>query len=509
MIQTQRGTGVRPAVQTNCCVHAEAYIKNDSISSSGDEMPTAPSSICCSIDETEHIHERHRMIQRLLTVAMSLVLTIAAPEALAAIDVQTKTLANGMTILVQEDASIPNIAFYTFYRVGSRNEHEGITGLSHFFEHMMFNGAKKYGKGEFDSAMDDAGGSNNASTSNDFTVYTDWAPASALELMFDLEADRIQNLAFDPAIIESERQVVYSERRLSVDNNNGGLLNELLEATAYESSPYHWPVVGWPSDIESWTINDLKEYHAMAYSPTNATVVVVGNIKAADVFRLADQYFAPIPAHAPPPPIRTKEMLQAGERRVTVHKFAQLPLLDIAYHAVEKNSHDADAFDMLGTLLSGGQSSRLYRNLVDTQMALSVRAGYSDSLLPGLFEISAQPRAGIAPEKVEAAIYAELEKLQTTPVDEHELQKAKNQQIAAYYRGIQSIERRASAIGYAQEFYGDWHEVNKTVDRINAITAADIQRVAKQYLVANQRTVATLIPDATSAAGNTEKRDGR
>jgi zinc protease len=164
---------------------------------------------------------------------------------------------------------------------------------------------------------------------------------------------------------------------------------------------------------------------------------------------------------------------------------------------------------MLGTLLSGGQSSRLYRNLVDTQMALSVRAGYSDSLLPGLFEISAQPRAGIAPEKVEAAIYAELEKLQTTPVDEHELQKAKNQQIAAYYRGIQSIERRASAIGYAQEFYGDWHEVNKTVDRINAITAADIQRVAKQYLVANQRTVATLIPDATSAAGNTEKRDGR
>ncbi len=449
------------------------------------------------------------MIRPLLPVAMALVFTLTAPAALAAVDVQTKTLANGMTILVQEDASIPNIAFYTFYRVGSRNEHEGITGLSHFFEHMMFNGAKKYGKGEFDSAMDDAGGSNNASTSNDFTVYTDWAPASALELMFDLEADRIQNLAFDPKIIESERQVVYSERRLSVDNNNGGLLNELLEATAYESSPYHWPVVGWPSDIESWTIDDLKEYHSMAYSPTNATVVVVGNIKAADVFRLADQYFAPIPAHSPPPPIRTKEMAQTGERRVTVHKYAQLPLLDIAYHAVEKTNPDADAFDLLGTILSGGQSSRLYRNLVDTQMALSVRANYGDSLLPGLFEISAQPRAGVAPEQVETAIYAELEKLQTTPVDDHELQKAKNQRIAAYYRGLQSIATRAREIGYAQEFYGDWHEVNKEVDRINAISSADIQRVAKHYLVADQRTVATLIPEGAPANSNAEKKDGQ
>jgi len=449
------------------------------------------------------------MMRRLLPAAMVLVLPFAPQVAHAAIDVQTKTLANGMKILVQEDASIPNIAFYTFYRVGSRNEHEGITGLSHFFEHMMFNGAKKYGKGEFDSAMDDAGGNNNASTSNDFTIYTDWAPASALELMFDLEADRIQNLAFDPKIIESERQVVYSERRLSVDNSNGGLLDELLEATAYESSPYHWPVVGWPSDIESWTIDDLKDYHAMAYSPTNATVVIVGNIKAVDVFRLADQYFAPIPAHTPPPPIRTKEMPQTGERRVTVHKFAQLPLLDIAYHAVDKTSPDADAFDLLGTILSGGQSSRLYRNLVDTQIALSVRAAYGDSLLPGLFKISAQPRAGVAPEKVEAAIYSELEKLQTTPLDEHELQKAKNQRIAAYYRGLQSIATRADVIGYAQEYYGDWHEVNKTVDRINAITAADIQRVAKQYLVANQRTVATLIPDAAPADGNAEKKGGQ
>ena len=252
----------------------------------------------------------------------------------APIAVRTHTLPNGLTLLVEEDASIPNLAFYTFYRVGSRNEHDGITGLSHFFEHMMFNGALKYGKGEFDSALDNAGGNNNAYTSTDDTVYQDWTPASALELVFDLEADRIQNLAFLPDVVNSERQVVYSERRLSVDNSNPGRLDEALNAAAFESSPYHWPVVGWPSDIESWTIEDLKTYHAMAYSPTNATVVVVGKVKAEEVFALADKYFGPIPAHAPPPPVRTKEMPQTGERRVVVRKFAQLPLLLIGYHAV-------------------------------------------------------------------------------------------------------------------------------------------------------------------------------
>ncbi len=414
------------------------------------------------------------------------------------LNIQTHQLPNGMKLLVQEDPSIPNIAFYTFYRVGSRNEHEGITGLSHFFEHMMFNGAKKYGKGEFDHAMEGAGGSNNAYTSNDLTVYQDWVPASDLELIFDLEADRIQYLAFDPKVVESERQVVYSERRLSVDNNNYGLLFEQLEAAAFQAHPYHWPVVGWPSDIEKWTIDDLKTYHAMAYSPTNATVVVVGGVKAADVFALADKYFAPIPAHDPPPPVRTVEPVQLGERRVEVHKFAQLPLLAIGYHVPNAVSPDYYALSLLDTLLSTGQSSRLYHSLVDQQqLALSAQTQFGPRFDPSLFVFIAQPRAGVAPEKVETAFYTEIDKLKSAPIDEHELQKARNQAIAAHYRSLRSINQRANTIGQYEVLFGDWHKLSTVEDEYNKVTAADIQRVAKQYFGQNNRTVAILIPDTS------------
>ena len=438
--------------------------------------------------------------------ATSLACAIAAARhAIAQIAVQTHTLPNGMTLLVQEDPSIPNIAFYTFYRVGSRNEHDGITGLSHFFEHMMFNGALKYGKGDFDAALDNAGGNNNAYTSTDDTVYEDWTPASALELVFDLEADRIQNLAFIPAVVNSEREVVYSERRLRVDNSNLGLLDQDLNAAAFMSSPYHWPVVGWPSDIESWTIDDLKTYHAMAYSPTNATVVVVGKVKAADVFRLADQYFAPIPAHAPPPPVRTRELPQHGERRVIVHKFAQLPLVLIGYHAVDARSPDLYPLLVANAVLSSGQSSRLYRALVDQQLALSISTDVGPTLDPGLFVLNAQPRAGVRPEAVEQAIYAQLDTLKSTPVPEHELTKARNQLIAAHYRSLRSIADRAQEIGAANLFFGDWQHVNQEEQLINAVTAADVQRVANKYLLDTNRTVATLIPDTAPAAPAEEK----
>jgi zinc protease len=424
------------------------------------------------------------------------------------IQVQSKTLPNGMKILVQEDSSIPNIAFYTFYRVGSRNEHEGITGLSHFFEHMMFNGAKKYGHGEFDSALDNAGGSNNAYTMHDMTVYEDWTPSSALELLFDVEADRIQYLAFDPKVIDSERQVVYSERRLSVDNSNYGLLNEQLTAAAFTASPYHWPVVGWPTDIESWTIDDLKAYHAMGYAPANATVVIVGNVKAAEVFALADKYFAPIPSHDVPPPVRTKEPEQRGERRISVHKEAQLPLLMVAYHSVDAKNPDLFPLMVLDEVLTGGQSSRLYKALVDGQLALQVRTSQGTDFDPGTFEVSAQPRAGVAPEKVESVLYAEIEKLQTTPLDAHELDKAKNGMLANNVRQLATINGRASAIGNAQEYFGDWHKVNDFAAFVNAVTAADVQRVAAKYLTARNRTVATLIPDTAAKPSSTAGKTG-
>ena len=195
-------------------------------------------------------------------------------------DVKTDTLSNGMKILIQEDHNIPNVAMYFFFKVGSRNERPGITGISHFFEHMMFNGAKKYGPGQFDNEMEKNGGNNNAYTTEDDTVYTDWFPSSALELMLDMESDRIHNLNFDPKIVESERGVVYSERRTSVDNSNFGVLFEQLRAAAYQAHPYHWPVVGWPSDIESWTMDDLKNHFRMGYAPNNCVMVVVGDVSS-------------------------------------------------------------------------------------------------------------------------------------------------------------------------------------------------------------------------------------
>src|SRR5262245_45505636 len=291
--------------------------------------------------------------------------------------VKTHTLKNGMKIIVEEDRSIPNVALYIFYRIGSRNERPGTTGLSHFFEHMMFNGAKKYGPKQFDQVMEAAGGSNNAYTSRDVTVYQDWFPSSSLELIFDLEADRIQNLSFDPKMIESERGVVASERRTSVDANNFGILSEQLWATAYVAHPYQWPVLGWMVDIENWKMDDLKRHFAMGYSPSNATMVVAGDVSADHVLKLAQKYIEPIPSHDPPPKVTTQEPEQLGERRLVVKKYAQLPILMIAYHVPQTASPDYYSLRVLEMVLLSGQSSRLYQRIVDKdQLAIAIEGGF-------------------------------------------------------------------------------------------------------------------------------------
>src|SRR5450759_2660199 len=271
-------------------------------------------------------------IATLATVCVACLSCIGTTAVAQEFPVAERTLKNGMKVLVQSDHSIPNVALYIFYRIGSRNERPGTTGISHFFEHMMFNGAKKYGPGELDKVMEANGGSNNAYTSQNVTVYQDWFPRRAMPLIFDIEADRIQNLSFDTKKIESERGVVASERRSSVDNDNGGLLDEQLWATAFIAHTYQWPVIGWMSDIEHWTIADLKHHFEMGYSPSNATMVVVGDVTPDEIFQLCEKTIEPIPSHAPPPPVTTVEPPQLGERRLVVHKPAELPLLMIAYH---------------------------------------------------------------------------------------------------------------------------------------------------------------------------------
>jgi zinc protease len=415
---------------------------------------------------------------------------------LAAQETRTATLSNGLKIIVQEDHAIPNVAMYLFYRIGSRNERPGTTGLSHFFEHMMFNGAKKYGPGQFDKQMDDHGGSNNAYTTRDDTVYTDWFPSSALPLMFDMESDRMRDLAFDPKIIESERGVVYSERRVSVDNNNRGALRELAEAAAFEAHPYHWPVVGWPSDIESWTMDDLKAHYRMGYAPNNCVMVIVGDVQFAEVMELAKKYMEPIPREAPPPAVRTVEPPQQGERRVTLVKPAHLPLLMVLYHVPETKSPDTPALDVLQTLLSNGQSSRLYRRLVDTgQLALAVNCGVGNALDPTDFDFFIQPRSGVDSAAAEKALYEELAKLQAAEVPPEELRKAKNQLLVNHYRQLKTIEGRANLLGSYELFHGGYEKLFTAPQEMEAVTAADVERVARQYFTANNRTVATLVPE--------------
>jgi len=412
--------------------------------------------------------------------------------------VATKTLKNGMKVLVQTDHNIPNVALYIFYRIGSRNEGPGTTGISHFFEHMMFNGAKKYGPGELDKVMEANGGSNNAYTTRDVTVYQDWFPRSAMPLIYDIEADRIRDLNFDPAKIKSEREVVASERRLSVDNENGGVLDEQLWAAAIIAHPYHWPVVGWMSDIEHWTMEQLKHHFEMGYAPNNATMVVVGDVSAEEIFQLCEKFIEPIPTHAPPPPVSTVEPEQLGERRVVVRKPAQLPLLMVAYHLPRTDNPDFYALNVLRTILFDGESSRMYQRLVDKdQIALDVSSATEPAFDPTIVEIAAQPKQNIDPQLCEKAIYEELERTKTGEVSDKELEKAKNIRLVEFYRQMRTINGRANTIGTYEVFFGDYKKLFDAAKNYSAVSKADVQRVAKTYFGATNRTVATLIPDNT------------
>ena len=446
-----------------------------------------------------------KMIGRVSSAAF-LLLCVSASFAVPArgqeFPVATKTLKNGMKVLVQTDHSIPNIALYIFYRIGSRNEGPGTTGISHFFEHMMFNGAKKYGPGELDKAMEANGGANNAYTTRDVTVYQDWFPRSALDLIYDIESDRIRDLSFDPAKIKSEREVVASERRLRTDNDNGGLLDEQLWATSYIAHPYQWPVVGWMSDIEHWTMEQLKHHFEMGYAPNNATMVVTGDVSPEEIFALCEKYIEPIPSHTPPPPVVTVEPEQMGERRLVVRKAAQLPLVLVAYHIPQTNNPDYYALNVLRTVLFQGESSRMYQRLVDKdQIALDVSSSVEPAFNPTIVEVAAQPKQGVDPQKCEKAMYEEFENAKNAMISDTELEKAKNIRLAEFYREMRTINGRANTIGTYEVFFGDYRKLFDAAKNYSAVTKEDVQRVAKAYFGANNRTAATLIPENAEEKG--------
>ena len=435
------------------------------------------------------------IIRRMKKLLCFLFLGISVPlfAQIKADDVKTFTLKNGMKFLVVEDSSIPNANMYLFYKVGSRNEHPGITGLSHFFEHMMFNGSKKFGPKMFDRTMELNGGANNAYTSQNVTVYTNWFPASAMETIFDLEADRISSLSIDPKMVESERGVVLSERSTGLENSPWNLLSDAVNAAAFQEHPYHWTVIGYESDIKNWTKEDLEEYFRTYYAPNNAVVVISGNVKLDEVKRLAQKYLEPIPGQKEPKKVHLVEPPQIGERRVLVQKEVTTPYILIGYHTPDTKHKDFYALDILNSVLSSGNTSRLYSALVDKkQLATQIFSDFSESFDPNLFQLYSVAATGVKEADLENAIYVEIEKLKKDGITAQELQKVKNQKLMQFYSQIETINGKSNNLGTYELFFGDYKKMFNAPAEYEKVTAEDVKRVANEYFKKSNRTVGIL-----------------
>lgn len=438
-------------------------------------------------------------------VALAATLPLAATAAADDHGIVSRTLDNGLQVIVWPDHDIPNVALYTFYKVGGRNEYPGITGIAHYFEHMMFNGTQRRAPGAFDREMEAAGGSNNAYTSNDLTVYQDWFPVSALDTIFDLEGDRMAHLDFDPKVVESERGVVYSERRTRVDNDSFGALFEQLMATAYVAHPYQFPVIGWPSDIEGWTVDQLRDFYRTYYAPNNAVMLVVGAVEPERIFALAEKHIGPIPAQPSPRAVSTVEPEQQGERRVVVRKVAQVPILALGYHATRATDPDSEALALLASILGHGRSSRLNQALVEkAQVAVQAGTSFDAGFDPSLFLVYAVGTPGGDLAALEGLLDAELDRLVKEGISEAELDKARNQALASFWRSQSTISGKAHALGRYQVFHGDYRKLFAAPERFAAVSAADIQRVAAAVLRRDNRTVGSLVPSKSESESESE-----
>ena len=413
--------------------------------------------------------------------------------------VRTRTLSNGMQVIIWPDHKIPSVVLYNWVHVGSRNEGSGTTGLAHFFEHMMFNGTARRAQGEFDRLLEASGGSNNAFTSQDVTVYQDWFPRSSLELVLDLESDRLANLAFVPKIVESEREVVYSERRLRVEDSNPAMLEEQVQATAFVAHPYRIPTIGWPADIKSWTLADLQNFYHTWYAPNNCTLVLVGDLDPEQAFALVEKYYGAIARGQSTPTVRTTEPEQSGERRLTVERSGQNPLVLLAYHAVAADDARAPALNLLQTILTGGDAARLHRTLVeDKKLAVDISSGWSEGFDPNLYLISATlPEAGSTAE-FESALNAELARLIKDGVTGAELTRAKNQQAAQFWRGVATLDGKARLVGEFAVLHGDHRKLFTAPAAYEAVTAEQLLSVAREVFKPQQRTVGILQPRAAA-----------
>jgi zinc protease len=417
------------------------------------------------------------------------------PAAERTTPVVAATLDNGLRVLLLEDRRSPIVTVQLWYRVGSRNEARGATGIAHFLEHLMFRGTGKYAPGVFARLVERNGGQDNAFTSQDVTSYFVNIAADRLDLVFDLETDRMHNLLLDPKIVDSEREVVIEERRTRTEDDPGGFLSEEVSATAFRAHSYGQPIIGWMGDIKRITPDEIRAFYKTYYVPNNAILVVVGDFKAADVMAKVRAVFGPIPRGATPPPVTAVEPVQNGERRVRVQKQAELPIVYIAYPVPNHTSKDAAALEVLSVILSGGRASRLYRELVyERQLALEAGGDYSYfSIDPNLFWFWATPLPGQTAETLERELLGQMERLARELVSDVELTRARNQIEASFVFQEDSIHRRASLLARF-ELIGGYAQKDRYLDLIRAVTAADLQRVARAYFQDDKKNVGILLP---------------
>jgi len=431
-----------------------------------------------------------------LVLLLLLVLAVGGAAAQSSGDrVVAATLDNGLRVLLQEDHRSPIVSFQMWYRVGSRNESRGATGIAHFLEHMMFKGTPTHGQGQFARLVEQNGGQDNAFTSQDVTSYYVNIAADKIDLVIDLESDRMHNLLLDAKEINSEREVVIEERRTRTEDDPGGFLGEEVSSIAFKNHPYGAPIIGWMEDLKRITPEEIRAFYKTYYVPNNAILVAVDDFKAPEVLAKIRAKFGRIPKGPAPPPVLAVEPPQNGERRVTVSKQAQLPIVYVGYHVPNQKSPDAFALDMLSTILSEGRASRLYKRLVhERQIALEAGGDFNYfALEPNLFWFWGTPMPGQTPEAMEKALLGEMETLKNELVTDEELQRAKNQVEAAFVFQEDSVHRRGALLARF-ELVGGYAEKDRYVERLRAVTAADVQRVARTYFPDAEKNVGILLP---------------
>lgn len=429
-------------------------------------------------------------------------LLAAAPPGFAAErpEIQEFKLKNGMTVIVRPDHRAPVIASMVWYKIGSSYEPHGITGVSHVLEHMMFKGTARYPAGEFSRIIALNGGRENAFTSRDYTAYFQQLSADRLPIALELEADRMRNLRIQEAEFQKEVQVVMEERRLRTEDNPVALAWERFNTIAYPLSPYRNPVIGWMEDLKAMTVADLRRWYQQWYSPSNATLVVAGDVEPEAVRQLAERYFGRIPARAVPEPQLPIELETPGSRRIELSLPAELPYLAVSYQVPSMATASEDwepyALTVLAGVLDGGESARLPAELVrGRELAAGIGANYGAvARLGSQFSISGFPARDRTLEELEAAVLEQVERVRTQGITAAELERAQNQMVADHLYQLDSIFYQAMQIGLLETTGIGWRKLLEFEDRIRAVTAEQVQQVARRYLSEPRRAILHLNP---------------